>query len=373
VSRHRLLAALVLAGCASRPVRPERHAGGVARAVLAFRWEQRVAPQSGPPHKPEELSLPLVDSRRARIYVGSARNGLFALRSGDGAFVYHVPTRGPVHSAPLLVPHLGRLFFGCDDGALYAVESENGRLAWRYETRGTVRTRPVYDAGVLFFTSGEDRLYAVEARSGRWRWHYEREVPEGFTIRGQSGAAVAGGRVFAGFSDGHVAALDARSGDVLWTQKIGTQGYADADGTPVMAPDGKTLFVSAYNGGVYALHAADGSVRWRYAVEGPTRVTLDGERVYFSSPSDGVHALDRTGRLLWRQVVRQGSLSPPVPTDRYVVVTASEAGIYVAARDNGELLGFFRAGGGISAEPVVADDGLFFVSNTGFLYSATLR
>jgi outer membrane protein assembly factor BamB len=367
-----LLAALVAAGCATRPVRPARRAG-VARAVLSFRWEQRVSPQPGPSYKPEELSVPLVDAAAGRVYVGSARGGLFALRVRDGGFVYQVPTRGPVHATPLLVPHLSRLYFGSDDGALYAVEAKTGHVAWRYETRGTVRTRPVYDAGVVFFTTGEDRLYAVEARSGRWRWHYEREVPEGFTIRGQSGAAVAGGRVYAGFSDGHVAALDARSGDVLWSQKVGSEGaYLDADGTPVLAPDRKTLLVSAYNGGVYALDAADGTVRWRYPVEGATRVTIDEHRIYFASPGEGVHALDFSGRLVWRQAVRQGALSTPVPAGRYIVVTASDAGVYVAARDSGRLLAFFRAGGGVSAEPTVAHGGLYVVSNTGFLYAAAL-
>ena len=293
----------------------------------------------------------------------------------DGGFVYKVETRGPVRATPVLVPHLSRVFFGCDDGALYAVEIKDGSVAWRYQTRGTVRTAPVYDGGVLFFTTGEDRLYAGEARSGRWRWHYERELPEGFTIRGQSGATVAGGRVFAGFSDGYVVALDSQSGDVLWTRDVGKSGaYADADGTPVLAPDEKTIYVSAYAGGVYALDVNDGVVRWHYPVEGPTRVTVDEDRLYFAAPNDGVHALDHFGRLVWRQAVSQGSLSTPVPAaNRYVIMGASEAGLYVAAREDGRLLGFFKAGAGISSEPTVDGRSLYFVSNTGFLYSAILQ
>jgi outer membrane protein assembly factor BamB len=370
----RALLAVGLVGCAVRPELLERRGVDAARAVLTFRWEQALAPRRGPSYKPEELSVPLVDGTRGRIYVGSAHGGLYAVRLQDGEFVYHVLTVGPVQSTPLLVPHLGRVFFGSDDGALYAVDAADGHVAWRYETRGAVRSAPSYQAGVLFFTSAEDRVYAVEARSGRWRWHYEREAREGFTIRGQSGAVVAGSRVFAGFSDGQVVALDARTGDLLWSREVGRDGtYVDADGTPVLARDGRTLYVSAYAGGVYALDVATGDVRWRYPVEGATRVAIDDERIYFAAPGDGVHALDHEGRLVWRQAVRQGALSVPVPAGPYVVVTASEAGVYVAAREDGRLLGFFKAGGGVSAEPAVFGAGLYFVSNTGYLYSASLK
>lgn len=367
--------AVGLAGCAGRPVRPPgQNEGGAARAVLDFRWERRLAPTGGPAYKPEEFAVPVVDPSRRRIYVGSAHGGFYAVRAHDGRFIYRVPSRGAVRSTPLLVPHLGRVFFGSDDGALTAVEAGTGRVVWRYETRGAVRGAPAYDSGVLYFTTAEDRLYAIEARSGRWRWHYEREAPEGFTIHGQSGAVVSGGRVFAGFSDGHVVALDARSGDVLWARELGEGGtYVDADGTPAPSPDGKSIYVAAYRGGVYALEALDGAVRWRYPVEGATRATLDEDRIYFASAVDGVHALDRQGRLVWRQVVRQGSLSPPILSERYLVITASDAGVYVASRETGKLLGFFKAGGGVSAEPVINGSSLHFLSNTGFLYAATLK
>ena len=86
-----------------------------------------------------------------------------------------------------------------------------------------------------------------------------------------------------------------------------------------------------------------------------------------------MHALDRQGRLLWRQVVRQGALSAPVPAGPYLVVTASQSGLLVVSREDGRLLGFFKAGGGVSAEPVNDGEALHFVGNTGFLYSATLR
>jgi outer membrane protein assembly factor BamB len=369
------LASLVVIGCTTRPIRPPDHeARGPARDVIDFRWEQRLTAARGAVYQPEEFATPVVDAARRRIYVGSAAGGFYALSMGDGRILYRVATGGGVRSTPLSVAHLGRVFFGSDDGALYAVEADGGALAWRYETRGAVRGAPAYNAGVLFFTTAEDRVYAVEARSGRWRWHYEREAREGFTIHGQSGAVAAQGRVFAGFSDGHVVALDARTGDVLWAHAVGQGGpYVDADGTPVFSPDGRALYVTAYRGGVYALDPADGTVRWHHPVEGATRVTVDEDRLYFSSPIEGVSALDHGGRVVWRQVVRQGSLSAPVLAGRHLAITASQTGLLIVSREDGRLQGFFKTGAGVSAEPVVTGQDIHFVSNTGFLYSATLR
>ncbi|MEK6607225.1 MAG: PQQ-binding-like beta-propeller repeat protein [Myxococcota bacterium] len=355
-------------------VRAERHLASAPRAVMQFAWTRVLTEHGYDVYRPRESAVATVDARGERHFIGSTSGVFLCLRARDGAELWKVATDGPIASRPLEVDRLGVVYFGSDDGHLYAVGAADGRVLWRYATKGTVRQPPVYDAGVLYFVTSEERVYAVEARTGRWRWHYERGLPEGFTIDGQSGLTLARGRLYAGFADGVVVALDGRSGELLWLRSLGVgdERYVDADGTPRYDAERDAIYASAYSGGVYALDPDDGSVRWRFEARGPSAPRLADGVLYFTAAEDGVYAIDRDGRVLWRQTMRRGLPAAPVPAGDYLFVSTAEGGLFAIARRDGRLLALFPPGGGISAEPVVASDRLYVLSNNGRLYAALL-
>ena len=322
-------------------------------------------------YKPQEFAAAASDGRR--VFVGSSQGILWALSADGGELLWRRPLSGPISSEPAYVDELGLVLVGDDDGALWAIDPATGKERWVFRAHAPITARPTYADGIVYFTSAENRVYALDAARGTWKWQYDRESPDGFTIRGQGGPLVSRGRVYVGFSDGHLACLEARTGDIVWVRGLGGEGhhYADVDSTPTLA--GGVLYVASVSGGVYALDPKDGSVKWRFDVEGAGTVRVHHGRAYFAAGKAGLHCVDLAGRLLWRQALpRAGELSTPLPIGRWVVVSAADSGTYVADAENGRLNQFFSPGHGTTGAPTSDGRHVFVVTNAGFIYAMTM-
>jgi len=322
-------------------------------------------------YKPQEFAAATSDGRR--VFVGSSHGLLWALSSDDGRLLWRRPLSGPISSEPTYSAELGLVLVGDDDGALWAIEPSTGKERWVYRARGPITASPIYADGIVFFTSTENRVYAIDAVRGTWKWQYDRESPDGFTIRGQGGALHARGKIYVGFSDGHLACLEARTGDIVWVRPLGGEGnrYVDVDSTPTLV--GGTLYASSVSGGVYALDPKDGSVKWRYDVDGAGTVRVRDGRVYFSAGKAGLHCLDLAGRLVWRQALPSaGELSTPLVIPGWVVVAAAGSGAYIADAETGRLDQFLAPGKGITGPPTTDGRHVFVVSNAGFLWALSI-
>ena len=157
----------------------------------------------------QQVGAPVVDGARA-VCVANATS-LLLIDWQDGALLAAVPLpQTAVHVAPALDEH--GFYLACRGPHLLAL-ARDGRLRWQFDHAG--------DAWL-------------------------NETP-----------AVAGGRVYAVTSEGHLLALDALSGARLWQTAVGPQRRAL---TPP-ATDGARVYVGSRSG-VYALDAATGAVVW---------------------------------------------------------------------------------------------------------------
>jgi outer membrane protein assembly factor BamB len=367
-------------------------APGVAREayvapvdVLEVRWRRHLTDEPLVEYKPQEFASAASDGQR--VFVGSSAGVLWAFAARDGSVlwkhamaapsgqqIYASPTNGAISGRPLYVAETGLLYVGCDDGGLYAFDPESGAQRWVYRTRAPIASLPVYAAGTLYFTTGENRIYAVDANNGKWKWQYDRESPDSFTIRGYPSPLVLDGRVYIGFSDGYLACLSANNGDVIWARSLAGEStrFIDVDSTPLFHRG--MILVSDYSAGVYALDPKDGSTRWRYEVEGAGSVSARGERVYFTAAKAGLHALDLEGHLLWRQALSEGGeLSQPALLGRYVMVSSSQGGTYVADAASGRLYQYFYPGHGVSSAPASDGRQVYVLSNGGYFYALALK
>ncbi|HZS37310.1 MAG TPA: PQQ-binding-like beta-propeller repeat protein [Polyangia bacterium] len=373
--RFAALAALAACGCSTAI---EGRSSFVAPgSVLEVRWTRHLTSdnllQRGAlEYKPQEFAAAAGDGER--VFVGSSAGVFYAFDARDGGVLWSRSLEGGVAARPRYRREDGVVFIGTKGGQLYALDAATGAVRWQYGIKGPIESQPTWADGIVYFTSGENRVYAVDARSGAWKWQYDRESPDSFTIRGYAAPLVVGSRVYAGFSDGYLACLAAGTGDVLWARSLAGEAtrFMDVDSTPVV--DGGTLYVTSYSGGVYALEPKDGSVKWRFDVEGAGTVRVRDGRVYFAAAKSGLHALDTDGHLLWRQALAAGGeLSPPLVVGNYVMVAASQAGVYVADAVSGRLYQFFSPGHGVTAEPTSDGRQVYFMSNGGYFYALRFR
>ena len=375
---------------------------------LSVRWRAELRDALESRWKPEEAATPVVAGDL--VIVGVRTRGVFALDRRSGQVRWHALPSGAdgpalflpdppgkeeaglaartdrmtwlgrLLGAPARPPAAARgtLYLGSNDGCLYALDAATGRVRWRFPKdstmKGTMEHAPIHRDGVLYFTTSENRLYAVTAVEGRWKWQYERESPEHFTIRGFAGPALVGKNVCTGFSDGYVACVAAESGEVQWARSLAavSDQFVDVDSTPVFHQG--LLFAASYSGGVYALGPNDGAVVWRFHAEGAGGIIPADERLFFSTGTQGLHAIDLKGRLVWRQAVESaGAFGTPVlGPEGSLVVGSADGGLFVVARDSGHLRALFAPGRGFSAPPDVEGHDVYALSNGGSLYALEL-
>jgi outer membrane protein assembly factor BamB len=308
------------------------------------------------------------------IVVGGLGNDVVAL-SWSGNELWRTTRNAPTLS-PLLatsVPGLGDVVFaGSLDGQMCALKARQGTELWCHDSAASILARPSLANDFLIFSNEADQVFAVDARTGEFRWRKERKVlTADFTVNGHGAPLVHDGVVYAGFSDGFVAAHALSDGQMLWSNDLsgGEKRFRDADATPSLS-DGK-LFVASYAGGLYALDPKTGQVLWRRAeVRGASEVVTKGHVLYFSA-LDGIHAADpATGADLWKVPLPEGALpARPVVDDRAIFVSLRRQGLLILDRGSGRAQGLVNPGGGFSAPPLVTPQAVFAFSNRGALFA----
>jgi outer membrane protein assembly factor BamB len=376
------LLACALAGCAPGPY--QRADAMRAEPLeplgedrISLHWKFATADRSTEV-EPQEFAQAAVASDT--VYVGSASGMFYALRASTGAVRWRKRI-GAVASAP--VPAGGLLYVGTADGALIVLDAQTGVERWRYQSRGPIQQAPVVTTELVLFANEADQIVALDGVTGKLKWQYKGETPEEYTLRGHAGVALDGDLVYTGFSNGTLVALRKDSGSVAWSASLRAEAdrFMDVDATPLVI-EGR-VYASSSSGGVYALDKTTGLIRWRMpfwdaAQPGATGnvggLASDGKALYVSVADLGTYALDLEGNVLWRVGAKGGGEpAQPVIWNDLLLYSLANDGLFLANRRTGQTVEYFDPGDGVSARPTATGTGqLFVMSNRGVLYSFDL-
>lgn len=320
-------------------------------------------------YQPRELATPAFDPDTERVYTLTRDKKIRAI-SPAGEVEWEFETDGAFNAGASVADNV--VYAPGADGFLYALRGRSGELVWKYEAKEELGTSPVVDGALVLVASMTDTLFAVNRETGVWVWQYRRDTPAGFTIRGASNPVVSGGRVFMGFSDGYLVALDASDGTLVWERQLGNgKEFLDVDTTPVVDETSGRLFVASYSDGLYALDTATGDVAWNSAVGGISNLITHGNRVITSG--DGrISAYDAsTGTLGWTHPTGELSGRRPLMARGHLIVPMDGALLFLDP-ETGRPTVSWDPGEGVSAAPALAGSQLFVLSNLGYLYSIHL-
>lgn len=335
--------------------------------------------------RPDEAAGVTADPDHGLLYTGSREGTLLAIDHLDGDVRWERNLAGPVASTPVLA-ELGDgggrvLLVGTDNGVLFALDPDTQEERWRYVTDGRIRSRAVVLEGVVYFVNSRDQVFALDVRTGTWRWQYEQQLQSDFTVFGHAGLTLAPAldpaaehaSVLACFDNGRVVMLSAGAGEALWIGSVAPASggnFVDCDSTPLVDVARGLVYVSGQSTGVHALKLQDGTPVWNFPMRGAgTVVDAPGGALAVASSLEGVFALDREGRLLWRRQLDPGSLSTPLVVDDTLVVTHSDSGLVVFDAATGEMLGKLFTGSGMSSVPSwdPTDRRVYAITNRGTL------
>lgn len=331
-------------------------------------WHRPFVPVELLQWKPVELGGPAVDPTSGIVVFGTRDGWLHAVRP-DGSVVWEFQGGAPFVAPPAV--DADTVYAGCNDGRLYALALANGKERWRYDAKEEMGTRPLVADGTVFIASLQDTVFAVDARTGAWKWHHRREPRQGFTIRGAASVVGGPGVVYAGYSDGFVAALDSATGQPRWERQVAPSGdYLDVD---ALRLDGSRLYAAAYSGAVLAIEAESGKVIWQFQAPTASRLTL-APGLVVAVTANAVYGISRAdGTAAWSTPLQGAPGGDPALAGRWLAVPASQGGLRWLEAASGRTLRVFDPGTGVSGTPAVSGSRIYVVTNGGDLFALDVR
>ncbi len=181
-------------------------------------------------------------------------------------------------------------------------------------------TGPVVAAGTLYFTT-LDTTFAIDPETCKLRWKHTEPLTEqerkGLGVN--RGVAEYAGKVFRGYDDGNVVAIDTKSGKALWSTPIAKHANGETIPAAPLALNGLVFIGNAggdnfaVTGRIYALDANTGKEVWQFDVvpsSGPAAATWTKKSAE-NPPTGGAtwtsYHMDPAAGVLW---VGTGNVAP---------------------------------------------------------------
>ena len=247
----------------------------------------------------------------------------------------------------------GTVYFGAGDGYFYALDARTGRTQWRFPIRSEGIGAPLVTPDTVYFLTGTNSAYAVDRKTGNQIWVYPRQDSASITVRGASEPTLIGDKLYAGFSDGFLVALDKARGTMVWEKQLNSAiRFRDVDAKPVL--DNGRLYVSSYDGQLFCLDEKTGHTIWTDDQGGFTPVTIVGNRIYYSTSTRMVQALDKvSGKVLWSLNFKDTVATQPVYYRGLVLFGEWDGPLVAVNARTGKTVAQFITGIGVTAMPTI--------------------
>lgn len=295
-----------------------------------------------------QVDLPLKEPEQAKLSGGLAVSGdllfvttgtgqVFALTASSGKKAWEIDLGVPLRAAPTIQGE--KLFVLSHDNRVFALSALNGGMLWTHsgmeESLGVLAaSSPAAANGALIVPYSSGELYVLRATDGRYIWHdsltsaFMGQDPESTVASIAAPPVVADGLVYAVGMSGGLSAYALVNGQRLWKADIQTSQM------PWVA--GLQMFVVTDKGEMVALNRKDGSIRW-----------VKDLSAELPKPD---------GKRLWVGPVLAGGRLIAASSDGFAVSLTPENGSRMAATDLDVPT---------TLPPVVADGGLYFLSDSG--------
>lgn len=271
-----------------------------------------------------------------RLFFGATDGAIYALDTATGRREWTFTTQRSVHSTPAVANDT--IYVGSNDNSVYALDAKTGVQVWTgpFRTHDDVNTPPALATGIVVFSSMDMHVYGANEASGRYRWSFQ--LPAA-AIKG--GPIVSGGLVIVG-TGRSVYVLSSKNGQFRY--KIDLESEV---ATPLALAD-NDLYVVCHNKKIYAFTVGLSGFTKKWdkpadvGVSMTAAPTVAGNAVFVGCSQGVVAAFSTTdGKMLWRYTIAPSIVGNNLRQTDFTNIAAS---------------------------PVVADEGLYVVTDDGALH-----
>lgn len=307
------------------------------------------------------------------IIVGNGLEGLVAYDIFDRTQKWTIEIPKGVEAAGAVIN--SRLFVGGLNGIFYSIDLDAAKIIWEFDTKSELVSEPLIHEGVVYFISGSNILYSLDATNGRQVWVYNRQdTGLQMTVRGGGKPTVSGDRIYEGFSDGSLVALNLKTGTPQWEVMLNRNTkFKDIDASPVI--DGDIIYINSYDDKLYAVSKSSGTILWKSVYGGSSTPLISGDKLIYTSSKGHVIVVSKTnGSLVWQNDKILGVATDPILHKGLVVIGESQGSALFFDLLSGQQKASFDPGRGILGR-MVSDKNkrIYFISGEANLYGLTVE
>jgi outer membrane protein assembly factor BamB len=335
--------------------------------------------------KQERLAAaPVIEN--GRLYVMDTKARVHAFNAANGNQVWTIDFGKDKEKRSLFGGGVsvenGILYVTNGVGDVAALKADSGAVIWKKRPGGPLRGAPSIGNGNIYAMSQDNQLFALKQDDGNLEWTGSASL-ELAGVFGVGAPAVAQGTVVAGFSSGELNAWRYENGRSLWGDALSRTSIstsvatlADIDASPVI--DRGRVFAIGQGGRMVSLDLVTGQRLWEANIAGIATPAVAGEWVFVVSDEAKLLCLARaTGKVRWisqlpryrKTKQKEGQINwvgPVLAGDR-LIVASSDGRMANISPANGKLQSVTKAGGPIYLAPVVANNILYVLTDTGRL------
>lgn len=269
-------------------------------------------------------------------------------------------------------------------GDVKAKNAETGELIWEVTPAGPLRGSPTIAFGQVYVMTQDNQIIALDARNGEILWNESGSTAQS-GVFGVAAPAAGQGTVIAGYSSGELSAYRYENGRTLWSDALArtnisttVSSLTDIDADPII--DSGRVYALGQGGRMAAYELVTGQRIWELNLAGISTPAIAGEWIFTLTDDARLLAIARsTGRVRWISQLQQyrdeedkkGPIfwTGPVLAGGYLWVASSRGEVWKVSAGEGSAELFDDVKQPISLPPVVADNFLYILDDSGTIHA----
>lgn len=274
----------------------------------------------------------------------------------------------------------GRLYATNGVGDVMALDANTGAEIWKVKPSGPLRGSPTIAFGSVFVMTQDNQIFAMNAQNGELQWQESGSSTQA-GVFGVAAPAAGQSTVVAGYSSGELVAYRYENGRTLWADalartSISTQvgSLTDIDADPII--DNGRVYALGQGGRMAAYELVTGQRIWELNLAGISTPAIAGDWIFTLTDDARLLAIARSsGKVRWlTQLTRyrdeedkKGQIfwMGPVLAGNSLWLTNSEGEVYRVSTGEGAASLFMDLDSPISLAPVVANNTLYILDDSG--------
>lgn len=278
-----------------------------------------------------------------------------------------------------------RLYVTTAHADVICLDAKTGKQIWHRSVNSPVRAAPVIQDDQVYIITINNQLQVFNAMSGDPLWSHA-GISETAGIVGGAPCAISGDVVIVPYSSGEVYALRKENGQQLWNQSLSTFGQVDSISSishvrarPIIDGDidGATVFIVSHSGRMKAVDLRTGAVNWEKNIAAVEAPIIGGDYLFMITTDSQLVAIRKAdGKINWVKDLPAFAdtnkkerifWTSPILAGERLLIAGSNGHLMTYSAITGEVIENKKLGSQVFISPVVANQTLFVLSDTGRL------